>query len=476
MDTVVDSQVKAGGGLDTVMPVNEVVDVSTKLSPLRKLGYASGDFGCNMSWSLISGYLMFYMTDVVGLAAGTVGTIMLISKGWDAINDPIIGSMADRTKSRWGRYRPWILFASIPMLLLNVLTFTTFPEWSELARYVWALGTYFILVLLYTMVNVPYSALPAALTRDTETRSSLASYRMTAAFLSMTLLSFFLIRVVNWAGQGNAAVGYQRAAIIFSLIAFPFFMISVFSNKENVEVPYQKVKISGLAKCLKGNKPVWLILGGFLAWGILQGGITVKLYYFTYNAGNQVLFANMTFLQSLAGMAGTFSITPLVKKVRNKASLTTFAFLLGAVVNFICYFLPIQTAFGVNVYYVMTVLNGLSMGMILASLFGMVPDTTEYTSYHYNVHAAGFIASFINWAFKVGTAISVAAAGWVLNAVGYVAGQEQSATALFSINFLSHMFVAIMLVLGALCMMFYKLDKDSYNEIVQKLYLRENQA
>lgn len=446
-----------------------VVEQNTKLSPLRKIGYASGDFGCNMSWTLISAYLMFFLTDVAMLSAALVGTLMLVSKAWDAINDPVIGSLADRTKTRWGRYRPWILFASIPMLIFNVLTFTTFSHWSDISRYIWAMATYFILVLLYTMVNVPYSAMPAALTRDTETRSSLASYRMTGAFLAMTLLSFGLIRVVNWAGQGDQARGYQTAAIVFSLLALPFFIISFLSTKEVVEVPYVKIKYRSLFKCLKGNAPVWLILGGFLSWGILQGGITVKMYYFTYNAGNQLLFANTQVLQSIVGMIGTFSVTPLVKRVKNKRSLTMFAFLLGAFANIVCYFLPITTSVGVFWYYVMTVFNGFSMGMILASLFGMVPDTTEYTSYHYNVHAAGFIAAFINFAFKSGTAISVAAAGWVLQAVGYVANQQQTAQTLYSINFLSHMFVAIMLIIGAVCMYFYKLDKASYNDIVQKL-------
>lgn len=270
------------------------------LGTWRRLGYASGDFANNMSWSLVSGYLMFYLTDVALLSAAAVGTMLMVPKAFDAIIDPFIGNMADRTNTRWGRYRPWILFACIPMLILNVLTFSTFPQWSEDGRFLWASGTYVALVVAYSLVNIPYSALPAALTRDADVRSALASYRMTAAFLAMTLLSFGLIRVVEWAGGGDAALGYQRAAIIFSLIALPFYLITFFSTKEVVHVPHVKVRYKYLFRTLKGNAPVWSLVGAFTAWGILQGGMSMRLYYFTYNAGDQLLFANNTTVQSLS--------------------------------------------------------------------------------------------------------------------------------------------------------------------------------
>ena len=151
------------------------VDEYTKLNVWRKIGYGCGDFACNMSWSLISAYLMFFYTDVAMLNGTIVAAIMFISKFWDALNDPVVGSLADHTNSKWGRYRPWVMFSFIPMLVFNVLTFTTNPDWSETARTWWGLGMYFILVLLYTMVNVTYSAMPATLTRDTETRSALSS-------------------------------------------------------------------------------------------------------------------------------------------------------------------------------------------------------------------------------------------------------------------------------------------------------------
>ncbi len=178
-------------------------DEYTKLNFGRKAGYACGDFACNMSWSLIGSYLVFFLTDVALINATVVGAVIFISKFWDAVNDPVVGSLADKTHSRWGRYRPWVIFAFIPMLIFNVLTFTTNLNWSEGFRTFWGLGMYFILVLLYTMVNVTYSAMPAMMTRDTETRSALSSYRMTGAFLAMTILSALTLRIVNATGGGE---------------------------------------------------------------------------------------------------------------------------------------------------------------------------------------------------------------------------------------------------------------------------------
>ncbi|HEY0186592.1 MAG TPA: glycoside-pentoside-hexuronide (GPH):cation symporter [Cellulomonas sp.] len=440
-----------------------------ELGVWHRIGYGAGDFANNMSWSLVSGYLMYYLTDVALLSAGLVGTMLLVPKAFDAIIDPVIGNMADRTQSRWGRYRPWILFACVPMLVLNVLTFTTFPSWSEGGRFAWASVTYVLLVVAYSLVNIPYSALPAALTRDADARSALASYRMTGAFLSMTLLAFGLIRVVDWAGGGDAARGYQRAAIIFSLIALPFYLIAFWSNKEVVHVPHVKVRFRYLFTTLKGNAPVWSLVGAFFAWGVLQGGLSMRLYYFTYNAGDQLLFSNNTTVQSAVSMVGAFAITSLVLRVRNKATLPTFGFYLAGVACLVCFFLPIATTTGVWLYYAMSILIGLGQGMILASLFGMVPDTTEYTIWRYQIHAAGFVSAFITFAMKIGTALSAAGAGWVLSWIGYQADAVQTSSTLFWINFSSHIFVGVLMILGGVCLHFYKLDKATYRRIVDEL-------
>ncbi|WP_182049551.1 MFS transporter [Changpingibacter yushuensis] len=438
----------------------------------QRIGYAAGDFANNMSWALVSGYLMYFLTDVALLNATAVGFMLMVPKLFDAVVDPFIGDLADRTETRWGRYRPYILFACIPMLILNILTFSTFLSWSEGGRFAWASVTYVLLVVAYSLVNIPYSAMPAVLTRNTEARSSLSSYRMTAAFLSATLLAFFLLRIVDWVGGGDAAAGYQRAAIIFSLLALPFYIWCFAANKEVVKIPHVKVSYRNLFGTLVGNGPVWTLAGAFFCWGILLGATSMRLYYFRYNADNELLFANNTTIQSALSMVGAISITWLVFKVRNKSTLPQIGFVVAGLASIACFFIPIQTDTGVVLYYAMSVLFGIGQGMILASLFGMVPDTTEYTIWRYRILAAGFVSAFITFAMKVGTAISTAGAGWVLGWIGYVPNEQQNDTTLFWINFFCHVFIGSLCLVGAICLRFYRLDKKSYANMVADISAR----
>ena len=449
------------------------VDEYTKLDVPHKIGYACGDFACNMSWTLIGSYLVFFLTDIAMINATTVGLVIFISKFWDAINDPIVGSLADRTHSRWGRYRPWVIFSFVPMLIFNVLTFTTNLEWSETMRTWWGLGMYFILVLLYTMVNVTYSAMPAMMTRDTETRSALSSYRMTGAFLAMTVLSFATLRVVNATGGG--VTGYRNAALIFSLLAVPFFVITILSTKEVVSVDDSKAaKVSFVSqfKVLAGNWPVIQIAIAYLGWGIIQGGMTFRLYFCTYNAGNELLYANTQTLWSVMGMVGAFSVSYLVTRVKNKGTLGGVSFVIIAVCSLISQFLPIQTSAGQAIYYLMNAGVGFGSGMMLGNVFGMMPDTAEYTYHKYGVYCAGFLSTFINFMLKFGQAISIAGAAALLDRLGYVAGAEQNPTVLFAMNFGSHAFIGICSIICAIALFSYKLDKKTYDNIVADLRAR----
>ncbi|SEJ29439.1 MFS/sugar transport protein [Propionispira arboris] len=231
--------------------INNIGQSKIKLSPWKKLSYATGDFANNFSWALVSSYLMFFWTDVVMIPAALCGTFMLVSKLWDAILDLVVGILADHTKSKWGHYRPWILFACIPMLIVNVLCFTTLTGESLIIKACYSAACYFILVTLYACVNNPYSALPAALTLDGDTRSSLASYRMTAAFVATLVLSQAMLPLVNWMGQGNPATGFFYAAFIFSALAFPFYLFCFFNTREVVDVPTEEFDFHKLMDALK---------------------------------------------------------------------------------------------------------------------------------------------------------------------------------------------------------------------------------
>lgn len=441
-----------------------------KLSVVQKLGYASGDFANNFSWALIGAYLMYFWTDVVLIPATVCGTFMLVTKLWDAVNDPLIGAWSDRTKTRWGRYRPWILFACVPMLVLNVMCFTVFPSESLGTRAVYSLACYFVLVFVYTCVNIPYSAMPAALTLDADTRSSLASYRMTGAFIATLILSQLVLRVVGWFGRDNEAQGFFWAAVIFSVVALPLYLICFASTREVVAVPVEKVAFREMFGVLRGNSPVWILIVSFIFWGFYEAACgTVRMYYFKYYVGDETLFMTNAGLMFLGRVFGTFSLGYLVVRVRNKGTLPMIGFAVSGILMIIMNYLPVHTDFGLNLYHFLTFLTGVGGGLGLASLFGMVPDTTEYTQFHHRKHAAGFVSSFINFAFKLGMALCTAVIGWVLGGLGYVANQQQSDSVLSAINICMNLVCGIALLAGGIALYFYKLDKEQHASMIDSL-------
>lgn len=450
--------------------INNVESSKIKLSPREKLSYATGDFANNFSWALVSSYLMFFWTDVTMIPAALCGTFMLISKLWDAVLDPIVGVLADHTKSKWGHYRPWILFGCVPMLVVNVLCFTVLPTQSAVVKACYSLACYFLLVTIYACVNNPYSAMPAALTLDGDTRSSLASYRMTAAFIATLILSQFMLPFVDWMGQGNQVNGFFFAALTFSVIAFPFYLFCFFNTKEVVNVPSEDFDFRKLMKVLSGNRPVWIMLITFVFWGFYEASVgVVKLYYFTYFVGNQSLFIFNAGLLYLGRVFGAFSLSKLVTKVNNKRTLPMVSFLIGGVLMIIMNFLPVHTQVGLIIYNIMTFITGIGGGLGLASMFGMVPDTTEYSQNKYHVRAAGFISSFINFAFKVGMALCTAVIGWVLGFLGYSANLTQTPTVLSAINICMNLVCGITLIAGGILMAFYDLDKNKFSRMVDEL-------
>ncbi len=438
------------------------------ISRFRILGYASGDFANNFSWALVSGYLLYFWTDVALIPAALCGTFMLLSKGIDAISDPIIGAIADRTNSKWGRYRPWIIFAAIPMLVFNILSFRVFPSANVYVRAGYAVIMYILLVLAYTCVNIPYSAMPAALTRNDEERSRLSSWRMTGAFIATLILSQGVLRVVNFFGKGNEAQGYSLAAIIFSAIALPIYFFCFKTTRETVDIPMPKTKatVGEYLRVLKGNRPVFILILAFVCWGFYEAAVgAVRMYYFKYYVGDANLFMMNSSLMFLGRIIGTFSLSYLVLHISNKRTLPLIGFLVSGVLMVIMNFLPVHTVGGLNVYHFLTFLTGIGGGLGLASLFGMVPDCSEVTQQKYHTHAIGFVSAFINFAFKLGMAICTACVGWVLSGLGYVVNGTQNQNVLTAINFCMNGVCGILLIIASIALLFYRLDKKTYAEI-----------
>jgi len=441
------------------------------LNFFKRFQYAAGDIGCNCAYAMINAYLFFFMTDIARINPMTVGTVMLISKVWDAAIDPFIGSMADHTETKWGRYRPWVIGAAIPMVVLNVMAFTTFPEWNETARTLWAFTAYFASVTAYSALNIPYSAMTATLTLDSDMRAKIASTRIMGAMATGLVLNFFTLRIVKYVTNivGSEATGYQVAAIIFGLIALPFFFICFFGTKEVVKTEPTKEKYSTMFKTLKNNKPFWCLTFFYIVWGFNALGGSMKMHFFTYYVGKQMMTANNATIGSFASFLGTMSLTFIVKYFKNKGHIIGYAALGSCIFQSIAFFIPVQTAGGEIWYYCNTFLASFCSGCALGTMFAVQPDITEYTRYHHGIYAAGFLSAFTNFCFQFGGALASASSGWILGGFGYVAGQEQTPQVMMLLRIMPHFWPALMMLMGSIAMFMYPLSKEKYNEITAKL-------
>jgi len=211
-------------------------ETDSKLSLKEKIGYSLGDTASHFVWDMVGFWILIFYTDTFGISAAAAGTIMLIARFWDMISDPIMGIIADRTNTRWGKFRPYILWMALPYSVLAVLTFTT-PDLGPTGKVIYAGVTYMLLMSVFTAINLPYSSLGAVMTSDSYERAGLNSYRFIFAFIGQFIVSGTALSLALYFGGGDNAKGYQYTLILFSIISFALFMITFKTTKERVQPP-----------------------------------------------------------------------------------------------------------------------------------------------------------------------------------------------------------------------------------------------
>jgi GPH family glycoside/pentoside/hexuronide:cation symporter len=252
-----------------------------KLTWTEKFGYASGDVASCMYFSIFMNFLAYYYTDVFGISAAAFGTMIFIVRTYDWIKDPIMGVIADRTKSRMGKYRPWLLWMVVPYMIMGVLTFTTF-DLSPTGKLVYAYTTYIVLLMVYTMINVPYSALMGVMTANSAERTTLSSFRFAGAATANLVVSATLLYLVAFFGKGNDQRGFTLTLVVYALIAGAFFLITFFATKERVEPPpSQKISLRADLSALLKNGP-WLVMIAVSLLTIISMAVRngATIYYF----------------------------------------------------------------------------------------------------------------------------------------------------------------------------------------------------
>ena len=317
-----------------------------KVPFLSKLAYGFGDVGCNFSWSFVVSFLMIFYTDVFGVGMAAVATLMLISRIWDAVNDPLIGSLSDRTKSRWGRYRPWLLFGAPITGLVLVICFWAHPEMNSMGKIIYMSITYGLLVLGYTCVNLPYGTLCGAMTQNIDERAQINTSRSVAAMIAIGIINIITVPLVKYCGDGtlSSAQGFIGVAAIYGLV-FTFCHWFCFAKtKEVVEIPMSQkaYPIGEQLKAVVKNKPFLMAVVGQLLFGfILYGRNADLIYYFKYVEGNEDLFSFFSGVIVIPSIIGA-AIFPLVFKwTGNKGwAASVFSVLMGISMVVLYFFSP----------------------------------------------------------------------------------------------------------------------------------------
>jgi GPH family glycoside/pentoside/hexuronide:cation symporter len=429
--------------------------LETNLSVKEKIGYSLGDTASHFVWDMVGFWLLFFYTDVYGISAAAAGTIMLVARFWDMAIDPVIGVISDRTNTRWGKFRPYILFGAIPYAILAILTFTT-PNFGETGKIVYAGATYVLLMTAYAAINLPYSALGAVMTGDTYERAGLNTYRFIAGFTGQFIVTGLALTLAEFFGGGDKAKGFQYTVFLFAGLSLIFFYITFKTTKERVQPPKEQVNsLKEDVQNLFQNK-AWIILAlvGIISFIMFAMQNAAIAYYFKYYLGRENNVQLFNVIGTVALIVALPLSKPLAKRFGNKNVFIGSSLISGL------FFMLIYIA-GVNdltTIYIFNIIAKMAYAPAVPLLWTMIADSADYGEWTTGRRATGLYFSAAVFAQKAGWGIGAAIAGWILAASSFVPNVVQNDTAITGIKLLVSVIPGILYMSCALFMIFYKID------------------
>lgn len=438
--------------------------------------YGFGDLASQFVWTFVGSYLSVFYTDVVGIAPAVVSVIMLIARIWDAVNDPMMGAIAERTRSRFGRFRPYLAFGSPILAVLAVLTFTNPFGGNTTAGVLYAGVTYIVAGMVYTLTNIPYGALAGVMSEDADQRNKLNTSRnigMNAGMVIVNALSAGLLLRFSTPGAEVATMsGYTTTAIIYGIISVPLFLIVFFTSRENVlpEGKPQAFSFKDTVSNLVRNKYLMVVtLVMTLQMTAFMGRIAVTAYYVIYCLGSFTMIATIMTIPSVLGIVGSIPVPALAKKF-GKRNVLMASMVGGAIGLLIIYFAPFDNMTMVLVGSCIFGIFNVGMPMTLS----MVADSVDYMEMKTGVRTDGTAYATYGLATKVGNAVGAAAGLMIMTAFGFVPNAAQTPEALRGINIVVNLLPAILYILSVLaCLLWDMTDKDA-NDIRAKLHEKHN--
>ncbi len=445
----------------------------------EKIGYGFGDMASSMFWKLFGSYLMIFYTDVFGLSAAVVGTMFLVTRIWDSAFDPVVGIIADRTHSKWGKFRPYLLYLAVPFAFIGILTFIT-PELSDMGKVVYAYVTYSLMMMVYSAINVPYASLLGVMSPDPRDRNVLSTYRMTFAYIgSFVALLLFMPMVNYFAEEYSEQYSWSISVVVIAVVCAALFYGCFAWTKERVKpIREEQNSLRDDLKDLLHNRPWWILLGAGVAaliFNSIRDGATV--YYFKYFVIEEhheaVSFLGIHFVMSglylavgqAANIVGVILAAPISNRIGKKATYMG-AMVIATVFSILFYWLDKDD---ITMIFVFQILISICAGSVFPLLWSMYADCADYSELKTGNRATGLIFSSSSMSQKFGWAIGSAITGWLLAYFGFQANAIQSEETIHGIKLFLSFLPAIGTVLSVVFISIYPLSENKMKEIARHL-------
>jgi GPH family glycoside/pentoside/hexuronide:cation symporter len=457
--------------------------VDYRISIKEKIGYSVGDTASNLFFQTFIFFLLFFYTDVFGIPASAVAVIFLVGRIWDAVNDPLMGAIADRTNTKMGKFRPFILYAALPFGILGSIMFIT-PDLSVNGKLIYAFVTYNLMMMVYTVINVPYSALMGVITPSSQERTVISSFRFVGAFIGQFIVQYAVLRLVSVLGKGDEKAGWQWAMAVMGALSVCLWLVTFSSTKERVKpVKQQRTPLKQDLSDLFKNIP-WVLIGSAtifqLLFNVIKGGSI--LYYFKYFVKDQPM--------TLLGRPYDFSYESLSSAFLLVGTAMT---ILGAVMTNIfskkfgkskCYYgfigiAAVCTAVffilkpgDIVIMFVLQILASFAVGPVSVLQWAIYTDTADYSEWKSGRRATALLMAASLFCLKLGIALAGSIQALILDMYGFVPNIEQSASSLTGIKMLMSIFPATAGLIACALMVFYPLNNKKMIQIEQDLIER----
>ncbi|WP_108821209.1 MFS transporter [Dysgonomonas sp. Marseille-P4361] len=471
--------------------------MNTKITLKEKIGYGFGDMASSMFWKIFGMYSLFFYTDVFGITAAAAGTMFLVARVWDSFFDLFVGILADRTKTRWGRYRPYLLWFAIPFSVMGVITFFV-PSFGATGKLVYAYITYSLMMIVYSLINVPYASLLGVMSADSQERNVLSSYRMSFAFIG-SFITFMLLQplvdayaelfdsgsinqiqavtnVVNESTINTSGIGWTLGVASIGIICSILFFFCFKWTRERVE-PINEEENTSVKQDLKNlfsNAPWWILVGTGLAallFNAVRDGVAIYYFrdYVQINYRVPLTGWDITTVYFLVGQAANLVgviLAPILSSKYGKKRTYMIAIAGAGVFSAIFYFIPNSLAW---ILLLQTVIS-LCAGYVLPLLWSMYADIVDYQELKTNRRASGLIFSSSSMSQKLGWALGAALTGWILSIFKYNPEIiQQSADTIFGERLMISIIPSICCIIAFFGMMAYPLTEKKVKEIAAQL-------